>query len=147
MKNSLSHHCSSILCKRMRQFLRIVLTSATLLVASAISAAAADNVQRAELIMFEHDGCPWCVAWHRDVGRVYAKTWEGKAAPLRRVDIRAPIPGDLDTITIERATPVFVLLMDGEEKGRIRGYPGDDFFWGLLGKILKDAGITAPQTN
>ncbi len=113
----------------------------------AVTPSAEASGKKAELIMFEHDGCPWCIAWHRDVGRVYAKTWEGKAAPLRRVDILQPLPDDLDNLVVERASPIFVVMVNGEERGRIRGYPGDDFFWGLLGKILNDAGISAPSSN
>ncbi len=34
-------------------------------------------------------------------------------------------------------TPTFVLVENGVELARIEGYPGEDFFWGLLGMILK----------
>jgi hypothetical protein len=37
----------------------------------------------------------------------------------------------------ERFTPVFVLVGKGREFGRIRGYPGDVFFWGLLANMLE----------
>ena len=33
-------------------------------------------------------------------------------------------------------TPTFVLVANGEEVGRIEGYPGDAFFWGLLDRLL-----------
>ena len=33
-------------------------------------------------------------------------------------------------------TPTFVLMEDGAEAGRIEGYPGEDFFWGLLGQMI-----------
>ena len=39
----------------------------------------------------------------------------------------------LDDLTF---TPTFAVVENGWEVGRIRGYPGDDFFWGLLGQIL-----------
>jgi len=63
-------------------------------------------------------------------------------APLRRVDVMQTIPPDLAFIEVERLTPLFVLVDKGREIGRIRGYPGDDNFWGLLGVLLKklDAG-------
>jgi hypothetical protein len=38
-------------------------------------------------------------------------------------------------------TPTFVLLVDGVERNRIEGYPGEDFFWGLLGRMLDQEGI------
>jgi hypothetical protein len=33
------------------------------------------------------------------------------------------------------------LVVDGVEKGRIEGCPGEDFFWGLLAQILTRAGL------
>ena len=38
-------------------------------------------------------------------------------------------------------TPTFILVKDGQEMGRIEGYPGQDFFWGLLEMMLKDANV------
>jgi hypothetical protein len=92
----------------------------------------------AELVMFERAGCPYCEQFDREIGPIYPKTDEGKAAPLRRVDIHAPIPPDLGSVTVERITPVFVLVDHGREVGRIRGYPGEDNFWGLLAGMISD---------
>jgi hypothetical protein len=36
-----------------------------------------------------------------------------------------------------RFTPTFVLVADGREVGRITGYPGEDFFWGLLQRLIE----------
>ena len=33
-------------------------------------------------------------------------------------------------------TPTFVLIDDGREVGRIEGYPGEDFFWGLVEQLV-----------
>jgi thioredoxin-related protein len=92
----------------------------------------------AELVMFSRAGCPYCAQFDREIGPIYEKTDEGKAAPLRRVDINAPIPPDLGSIAVERITPVFVLVDKGREIGRIRGYPGEDNFWGLLAGLIGD---------
>lgn len=86
----------------------------------------------AELVMFESDSCEWCEAWHAEVGVIYAKTAEARIAPLRRVGIEDPLPADLSQIRGVHYTPTFVLMQDGGEVGRILGYPGEDFFWGLL---------------
>ena len=99
----------------------------------------------AELLMFEQDYCEWCDRWNEEIGVVYHKTEEGKAAPLRRVDIHSEPPADIRHIRMERFTPTFVLIENGKEVGRIRGYPGEDFFWGLLGQMLKK--IPAPVTS
>ena len=92
--------------------------------------------QAAELIVFEQKGCVWCQRFDREIAPAYAKTTEGKRAPLRRVDIAKPVPDDLSFIVRERFTPVFVLVENGAEFGRIRGYPGEDHFWGLLETLL-----------
>ena len=46
-------------------------------------------------------------------------------------------PADLAEIRGIIYTPTFVLVDDGEEVGRITGYAGEEFFWGLLGIELK----------
>jgi hypothetical protein len=45
---------------------------------------------------------------------------------------------------VERLAPLFVLVNNGEEIGRIRSYPGEDHFWGLLSVLIKklDAAAT-----
>ena len=95
------------------------------------------DARAAELIMFEQAGCVWCEAFNRDIAPVYAKTDEGRRAPLRRVDIAGPVPPELAFIDIEKLTPLFVMVDNGREIGRIRGYPGEDNFWGLLGVLIK----------
>lgn len=88
------------------------------------------------LLMAEEPGCVWCARWNADIGPIYDKSGYGVAAPLRRMNIQEPTPGD---ITLKRSvnfTPTFVLLIDGHETTRIEGYPGEDFFWGLLGETL-----------
>ena len=91
----------------------------------------------AELVMLEQPGCVWCKRFNDEVAPQYGKTEEGRIAPLRRVDITKPWPEDLASIARERLTPTFVLVHEGEEIGRLRGYPGDEFFWGLLGGMLE----------
>ena len=89
-----------------------------------------------ELIMFHDVHCVWCARFDAEIGPIYAKTKEGQRAPLRRVDVAKPVPPELAFIEAERFTPVFVLIDNGREIGRIRGYPGEDHFWGLLGTLL-----------
>lgn len=96
----------------------------------------------ARLVMFEQASCHWCKEWHQVIGPIYPKTPEAQQAPLWRVDIHAPIPPALKGIKRGYFTPTFVLIDDTTdpvtEIGRIRGYPGEDFFWGLLGRMLED---------
>lgn len=115
---------------RRHQIVGILVAMLTLLAPMTVAKAA-------ELVMFESDFCEWCDAWHAEIGPIYPKTAEGRRAPLRTVDIYDPRPGDLAAIEGVRFTPTFVLLDDrGREVGRINGYPGEDFFWGLLGELI-----------
>jgi hypothetical protein len=112
-----------------------------LLCAAVFGVLALARAEAAELVMFEQRGCPWCAAFDREIAPIYAKTPEGARAPLRRVDIAKPLPRDLAFVTVERMTPVFVLVDAGREIGRIRGYPGEDHFWGLLGELMARLGV------
>ena len=91
----------------------------------------------AELVMLEQDYCSWCERWNEEIGPIYPKTEESRLAPLRRVDIHDPMPADLAFLQTGNFTPTFVLIDQGREIGRIRGYPGEDFFWGLLAGLIK----------
>jgi hypothetical protein len=102
----------------------------------AITLAAPGPLAAAELLVFERPGCPYCAAFDREVAPIYPLTTEGKAIPARRVDITRPIPADFHYVKVERLTPVFVLVDNGREIGRFRGYGGDDHFWGLLGVLV-----------
>ncbi|MBB4302255.1 hypothetical protein GGD81_001282 [Rhodobium orientis] len=90
----------------------------------------------AELLVLERDGCPWCERFDAEIAPIYPKTAEGRRAPLRRIDIHQPLPDDLKDIRLETFTPSFVLVEDGREIGRIRGYPGEEFFWFMLSELL-----------
>ena len=107
------------------------------LIVIALTVFAVAPVRAAELLMIEKSSCPWCARWNEEVGVVYEKTEEGRRAPLRRLDIRGEFPEDVVFASRPRVTPTFVLVDGGQEIGRIEGYPGEDFFWGLLGKLLE----------
>ena len=99
--------------------------------------AALPSARAAELIVFEQAGCVWCETFDREIAPIYPKTAEGQRAPLRRVNIDHTLPSDLVFLETERLAPVFVLVEKGQEIGRIRGYPGEDHFWGLLGALIR----------
>ena len=105
--------------------------------AASVAALAAWPAAAAELLMFEEAGCGWCERWNEDIGGIYAITEEGKRAPLRRIDISDPLPEGVELKMRARFTPTFVLIEDGREVGRIEGYPGPDFFWPLLDRLLE----------
>ena len=101
------------------------------------------GAQAAELVMFETLGCPWCMAWDKEVGVIYHKTAEGRTAPLRRLDIGDPRLPELAALPGILYTPTFVLMDGGREVGRIVGYPGEDLFWGLLGELFQRLPVAA----
>lgn len=92
-----------------------------------------------QLVMVEERGCVWCARWSAEIGPIYPKTDLGTTAPLRRIDIHAPVPEDLELERGLSFTPTFILVEDGREIGRLEGYPGEDFFWGLMEKMVADA--------
>lgn len=96
------------------------------------------------LLMAEEPGCYWCERWTEEIGPIYPKTAEGQAAPLVKFDILQP-PEHVKFAMRINFTPTFILVQDDVEIGRIEGYPGEDFFWGLLGQLIdqtKDANDT-----
>jgi hypothetical protein len=107
------------------------------LVAAISVFAALPTVRAAELIVFEQAGCVWCETFDREIAPIYPKTVEGQRAPLRRVNIDHTLPSDLTFLETERLAPLFVPVEKGQEIGRIRGYPGEDHFWGLLGALIR----------
>jgi len=116
--------------------LRLLTLGFWIMLASTV-AATADTM----LVMVEEKGCIWCARWNEEISHIYPKTEEGQAAPLTRIDIHEPRP---KTMTFARSlhfTPTFVLMVDGQEVDRIEGYPGEDFFWGLLGQMLSRANV------
>lgn len=114
---------------------------------------------RPELIMFDEAGCPWCRRWDEEVGPAYPRSEEGRRAPLRRIHISEARRSGIKLVTAVTVTPTFVLVDDGAEIGRITGYPGADFFWGMLDGLMdrlprapaaapatpRDAGLLVPR--
>jgi hypothetical protein len=90
----------------------------------------------AELVMYRSPGCPWCAMWDREIGPIYPKTATGQRAPLRMADLERANDSGVILHRPVRYSPTFVLVDDGREIGRIEGYPGEDFFWGLLEHLV-----------
>lgn len=107
-----------------------------LLACAPVSSAAAAELR---LLMFEQPGCIYCARWDAEISPKYPLTDEGEAAPLTRIQLRAPLPEDIILLRPAAFTPTFVLLRDGVETGRIEGYPGEDFFWPMLARLILQA--------
>jgi len=103
-----------------------------LVLVSAMSAGAA------QLIMIDNKACPYCRQWNKEVGATYSKSPLGRIAPLRRVYAHKRWPSDLSGIQRDSFTPTFILVDDGQEVGRIRGYLNKEWFWANLKRFAAD---------
>lgn len=90
----------------------------------------------AELVMVERKGCSYCIAWKEEIGPAYPNTEMGQFAPVRMIDIADAPPEGITFTRPAVFTPTFILVENGQELGRIEGYPGDNFFWGMLEMML-----------
>lgn len=93
------------------------------------------------MVMVEQEGCVWCARWNTEIAEIWPKTREGQAAPLRRVDLNAPLPGDLEFDSPPRITPTFVLMDGPVELERIEGYAGEQLFWMMITVIFDRIGL------
>ena len=128
---------------------RFILPATSVVLAMMMIIGSTMGADAAELLMFETKGCPWCAAWNREVGPGYSKSTEGHRAPLRRLDVADAAKENIAFASPLNVSPTFVVVEKGREVGRITGYPGADFFWGLLDLIvakldrLGDASVAA----
>ena len=99
------------------------------------------SLAETRLIMVEEAGCVWCARWNEQIGPIYPKTPEGRTAPLQRMDIHATQTDDLNFASSLHFTPTFILMVDGFEVSRLEGYPGEDFFWGLLAEMISNSKV------
>ncbi|NDR58085.1 thioredoxin family protein [Aliiruegeria sabulilitoris] len=118
-------------------------------VAGIVFAFAALPAWALELVMVQQAGCHYCARWNAEIGPIYPKTAEGAHAPLRRVELGGK---EMKKLTLQRRvnfTPTFVLVdTAGVEISRLEGYPGEDFFWGLLERmLLEKTDYSAPSTD
>lgn len=107
--------------------------------------AQADGIRRGPtgvaLVLVQDPGCPYCARWTAEVWPGLSKSPENDFAPLTRLMRADPRAGRFKGVAY---SPTFILLKDGDEVGRIVGYPGPDFFWGYLDKLLAKAGFARP---
>ena len=87
--------------------------------------------------MFRRAGCSYCLTWDRVIGPIYPKSDLGRRAPVRMIDLDRALPVSAQLHLPVHFTPTFVLIDDGREVGRIEGYPGEDFFWGLVERLVE----------
>ena len=89
-------------------------------------------VAETRLIMVTSDHCPFCRAWERDVGAIYDKSPYAPNMPLTRVEMGAPLPDDIVLTEPVIGTPTFLIVSEGREVDRQRGYDDAEMFWWWL---------------
>ena len=89
-------------------------------------------VAETRLIMVTSDHCPFCRAWERDVGAIYDRSPYAPNMPLTRVEMGAPLPDDIVLTEPVIGTPTFLIVSEGREVDRQRGYDDAEMFWWWL---------------
>ena len=90
------------------------------------------------LIMVTSDHCAFCQAWERDIGAVYDKSPYAPAMPLTRVDMGGAMPEGVALLKPVVGTPTFLIIRDGKEIERQRGYDDADMFWWWLSEHVAE---------
>ncbi len=108
------------------------MVAASLAVAGAVPEAAG----AAELIAVELDRCAICMRFDATVARSYARTPQGRKAPLRRVNAAGGLSADLANVQM---VPTFVLRAKGREVGRIIGFHDPAQFYRNVDTLLAAA--------
>ena len=92
----------------------------------------------AQLIMVTSEVCPSCKAWERDVGAVYDKSPYARKLPLSRVEIGSKMPKNAAIEKPVVETPTFLIIRNGQEIDRQRGYvDAEIFFWWLSEHVVE----------
>ena len=84
------------------------------------------------LVMVTSDHCPFCQAWERDIGVLYEKSPYAPSLPLKRVDIGSAMPEGVSLQSPVLGTPTFLIIHNGQEIDRQRGYDNAEMFWWWL---------------
>ena len=106
----------------------------TLFFTAIVHNAAAD----ARLIMVTSEHCPYCQAWERDVGAVFNKSSYAAKLPLTRVEIGRKMPKNISLKKPIIGTPTFLIIRNGQEIDRQRGYVDEEIFYWWLSENMAE---------
>ena len=82
-----------------------------------------------QLLVFDSDYCEWCEMFYEETAAGYRLSEEGRQFPIVAHNIHEPLPPEYQDIVPATLTPTFVWIRDGQEIGRMAGYPGREIFW------------------
>jgi len=92
-----------------------------------------------ELIVVEADGCIYCNLFRRDVLPAYETSDQGKAAPVRFVDVNDVDAAHLEVTSPVDIVPTFIVVKSKHEVGRIAGYVGPENFFHSINHLIASA--------
>ena len=100
-------------------------------------AAPAESGSIGKILYFSSEYCIYCKVFDREVYGIYARTDTGKILPMVKVDTFDPQEEYEEIADNVLLTPCFrVYDVAGREVSRIRGYRGEEFWWGELKEII-----------
>ncbi len=128
----------------MRRFAASLMIAATLAASSSraeIDPAATPpfNPSGFELIVLEANGCLYCSLFRRDVLPTFTASEQGRALPVRFLDINDLEGAGLELQSGVDVVPTFVVARDHKEIGRIPGYVGPENFYHAIEYLLSTA--------
>ena len=121
-----------------------------LLVTALLFCTGAGPALAVELLYVYAPDCPACRKFDAEAGRIYPKTPEARAMPMRRIRLsdwqagRAPERACAAAPVV--GTPTFLLVHDCSELERITGYSTDEGFWMGLARMRRIVQTQLPPT-
>jgi thioredoxin-related protein len=121
--------------------LSVILTAALLglLPVTAAPRPATEPVPKidAELLVFEVDGCSYCILFRRDVAPAYERSPRARNVPMRFVDANRADLSRLNLSEPLKVVPTVVLMVNGREVERITGYMGPEPFFHMISSLMR----------
>jgi thioredoxin-related protein len=119
--------------------LMLAATLVALLAATAAPRPATEPVPKidAELLVFEVEGCSYCMLFRRDVAPAYERSPRARQVPMRFIDANKSDISRLNLAEPLKVVPTIVLMVDGREVERITGYMGPEPFFHMISSLLR----------
>ena len=91
-----------------------------------------------KLFMLTDKTCGVCIAWEKQIGKIYNKTDISNIFPVERNYVNKIDKNKLNTIFKTKVTPTFVFYKNNVEIGRISGYSNPEMFWWQIDEIVEN---------
>lgn len=91
----------------------------------------------AELLVFEVEGCAYCMLFRRDVAPAYQRSPRASRVPMRFIDANKANISRLKLAEPLKVVPTIVLMINGREVERITGYMGPEPFFHMISSLMR----------